>query len=148
MVLLKVICWTIIFVIRLHFPPGTSIAMIPTEKFLEKDLVNLKSTFLSNSCPERLLDKLFDYNKNNKKFIGPEKCPVYLKLLWVGDISEIFFEKALKNATEKTFFSTKLYCIFSIRTILPPTPKDSLPAFSSSWIVYDFKCQVWFSICR
>ena len=77
---------------------------ISSVKFLEKDLVNLKSIFLSNGYPGRLLDKLFDYNNNNKeKFIGPEKCPVYLKLPWLGDISENYFEKALKNTTEKTF---------------------------------------------
>ena len=77
---------------------------ISSVKFLEKDLVNLKSIFLSNGYPGRLLDKLFDYNNNNKeKFIGPEKCPVYLKLPWLGDISENYFEKALKNTMEKTF---------------------------------------------
>ena len=38
--------------------------------------------------PGRLLDKLFDYNNDKEKFIGPEKCPVYLKLQWLGDISE------------------------------------------------------------
>ena len=64
-----------------------------------------------------------------------------MELLWLGDISENYFERALKNATEKTFFATKLRCIFSTRTIQPPTPKDSLPAFSSSCVVYDFKCK-------
>ena len=95
--------------------------------------------------PRRLLDKLFDYNKTNKeKFIGPEKCPVYLKLPWLRDISENCFERALKNATEKTSFATELRCIFSTRTILLPTPKDSRPAFSSSRVVYDFKWEYGF----
>ena len=62
----------------------------------------------------------------------------------LGDISENYFERALKNATEKTFFATKLRCIFSTRIILRPTPKDSLPAFSSSCVVYDFKCECGF----
>ena len=35
------------------------------EKFLEKDLANLKSIFSSNGYWGRLLDKLFDYNNNN-----------------------------------------------------------------------------------
>ena len=67
--------------------------------------------------------------------------PGLLEDIGLGDISENYFEKALKTTTEKTFFATKLRCIFSIKTILPPTPKDSLPAFSSSCVVYDFKCE-------
>ena len=64
-----------------------------------------------------------------------------MKLPWLGDISGNYLEWAPQNATEKAFFATKLRRIFSIRTILPPTPKDSLLAFSSSCVVYGFKCE-------
>ena len=114
---------------------------ISSEKFVEKDLANLKSIFLSNGYSGRLLDKLFDYNNNNKKkFMGPEKCPVYLKLSWLGSISENYFER-LSKTPQKRHFSQQnsVVSIFSTRTILPSTPKDSLPAFSSSCVVYDVK---------
>ena len=38
---------------------------ISSEKFLEKNLANLKSIFLSNGYTGWLLDKLFAYNNNN-----------------------------------------------------------------------------------
>lgn len=107
-----------------------------------RDLKNLKSIFLSNGYPGRLLDKLFCSSSNNTdNFIGPQKCPVYLKLPWIGQIAETHYERELKNITEKTFRSAKLRCIFSTRTILAPTPKDSLPAFSTSSVIYEFKCE-------
>lgn len=115
---------------------------ISSEKFVGKDLADLKSIFLSNGYPGRLLDKIFyQSNQVKEKFIGLEKCPVYLKLPWLGQISENYFEKTLKLVTEKTFFASKLRCIFSTRTILPPTPKESISAFSSSCVVYEFNCE-------
>ena len=118
------------------------IRKISSNEFLEKDLADLRSIFLSNGYPGRLLDKLFYVDANDKEqFIGPQKCPVYLKLPWLGQISESYFERTLKNIIDKTFFIAKLRCVFSTKTILPPTPKESLPAFSSSCVVYDFNCE-------
>ena len=77
---------------------------ISSEKFLEKDLVNLKSIFLSNGYPGRLLDKLFDNNnKNGGKFIGQQKCSVYLKLPWLGDISKIILNRLSKTPRRRHF---------------------------------------------
>ena len=55
-------------------------------------------------------------------------------------LRKLFWKGSQKHYGED-IFATKFLCIFSIRTILPPTPKDSLPAFSSSCVVYDFKCE-------
>ena len=113
---------------------------ISSEKFIFDDLAELKSIFLSNGYPSRLLDKLFSF-REKEIMIGPQKCPVYLKLPWIGQISESHFEKSLKNIIQKTFYSSKLRCIFSTKSILPSTPKDSLPALLSSNVVYEFKCE-------
>ena len=115
---------------------------ISSDRFIEKDLADLRQIFLSNGYPAKLLDKLFHtitYNK--EKPIGPQKCPVYLKLPWIGPISENYFSKALKQTIEKTFFAAHLRCIFSTKSILSPTPKDPLPASSSSCVVYEYKCE-------
>ena len=112
-----------------------------SDRFLDRDLNDLKSIFLSNGYPGRLLDKLFCNLDNNNPYFGPNKCPVYLKLPWIGPIAENHFQYALKNITERTFYAAKLRCIFSTRTILAPTPKDALPAFSTSSVIYEFKCE-------
>nr|WBB44924.1 reverse transcriptase [Chrysogorgia stellata] len=113
---------------------------LSSDKFLEQDLCELKMIFLANGYPGRLLDKIFMSRPILERLYGPNKCPVYLKLPWIGKISE-HFEKQLKVAIENTFLCSQLRCIFSTRTILPPTPKEVLPAFSSSSIIYEFKCE-------
>ena len=85
---------------------------IPFERFLQSNLEKLKSIFLCNGYPEK-------YNP-----IGPAKCPVYLKLPWIGQISETFWH-LIKLITDKHFL---------MRTILPLTHKGSLLGSSSMWI--------------
>ena len=96
---------------------------ISSEKFLQSDLDKLKSIFLSNGYPEKILDRAFNQSEKDKP-IGPAKCPVYLKLPWIGQISETFGQ-SIKLITEQTFFVARFVGIFSTKTILPPTHKES-----------------------
>ena len=114
---------------------------LSSKEFMESDLNSLKKIFLSNEYPERLLDKVFlSTNIERNKPFGPAKCPVFLKLPWMGKASNDI-EKETKNITEGLFFACNVVFIFSKRTILPPTPKESLPAQISSNVVYEFKCE-------
>ena len=112
---------------------------ISSEKFLQSDLEKLKFIFLSNGYLERILDRAFNQSKKDKP-IGPTKCPIYLKLPWIGQISETFWQ-LIKLITEQTFFVDRFVGIFSTKTILPHTHKESLPASSSNCVVYKFKCK-------
>lgn len=100
----------------------------------------LRSIFLSNGYRGKFIEKLF-YSFDNNIFVGSHKCPVYLNLPRIGLIAENNFERALKNTTERTFYAVKLRFIFWTSTILLPTPKDVLPAFSTSSVIYEFKCK-------
>ena len=93
-----------------------------------------------NTCYTRILDRAFNQSEKDKP-IGPAKCPVYLKLPWIGQISETFGQ-SIKLITEQTFFVTRFVGIFSTKTILPPTHKECLPASSSSCVVYNLNANV------
>ena len=75
---------------------------ISSEKFLQSDLKKLKSVFFSNGYPERIHDRAFNQSEKDQP-IGPAKCPIYLKLPWIGQISETFGQ-SIKLITEQTFF--------------------------------------------
>ena len=61
---------------------------LSSQEFLDNDLNSLKTIFLSNGYPEKLLNKLFILtNGERDRFIGPAKCPVFIKLPWIGKVS-------------------------------------------------------------
>ena len=67
---------------------------------------------------------------------GPEKCPVYLKLQWIGNISTKF-EKQFKAAVSSCFGAVKLrVVVFSARKMLPTVRKDVVPAKQQSMVVH------------
>ena len=114
---------------------------LSSKQFLVGDLDELRSIFLSNGYPGRLLENLVFENTTVKEtFFGAEKCPIYLKFPWIGNVSEAFISK-IKLVTEGTFFASKVNCIFSQRTTLPPTPKELLAAYTTSCIISDYKCE-------
>ena len=70
-------------------------------------LEKLKTIFLDNGYPE---DVILSYTKEKiasfsavQKF-GPQKCPVYLKLPWIGNAS-LRFESQIRQAITKCFFA-------------------------------------------
>ena len=68
---------------------------------------------------------------------GPEKCPVYLKIPWIGNVS-LKYEKQTKNAVNKCFGSVFTRVIFLTRKMLPSIRKDRLPSIQRSNVVYKY----------
>ena len=56
-----------------------------------------------------------------------EKCPVYLQIPWIGNVS-IKFEKQITSAVKRCFFSVEPRVIFNTRQLLPAIKKDVLPS--------------------
>ena len=74
--------------------------MICSKSRLHAELRKLKTIFLDNGYPE---DVILSYTKEKipsfsavQKF-GPQKCPVYLKLPWIGNTS-LRFESQIRQA--------------------------------------------------
>ena len=71
---------------------------------------------------------------------GPQRCPVYLKLPWIGETS-VIFEKKIKSNILNCFSTVQPRVIFSTRRILPAIHKDVLPAYQQSMVVYQYVCR-------
>ena len=70
---------------------------------------------------------------------GPEKCPVYLLLPWLGSVSTRF-EKQVKFAVKQCFSAVKPRVVYFTNELLSATNKDVLPALQKSNIIYQFSC--------
>ena len=68
------------------------------------------------------------------------KCPVYLKLPWIGD-SSLRFESQIKQAITNCFFAVNPRVVYSTKKALPSIQKDCVPATQKSSVVYEFTCQ-------
>ena len=73
-----------------------------------------------------------------RKF-GPKKCPVYLRLSWLGSVSTRF-KKQVKSAVKQCFFAMEPRVAYSTNELLSATNKDVLPALQKSNVIYQFSC--------
>ena len=68
------------------------------------------------------------------------KCPVYLKLPWIGENS-LTFERKRKLSINNCFGAVQPRVVFSTRRILPAIHKDVFPTFQQSNVVYEYVYQ-------
>ena len=117
--------------------------MICSKSKLHAELEKLKTIFLDNGYPE---DVILSYTKEKiasfsavQKF-GPQKCPVYLKLPWIGNTS-LRFESQIRQAITNCFFAVNPRIVYSTRRALPSIQKDCVPTKQKSSVIYEFTCQ-------
>ena len=67
--------------------------------YIGGELKVLQNTLLSFDYPGNLVLKVITRERSSTalKMIGSQKCPVYLKPLYLGNISERFFKEISKN---------------------------------------------------
>ena len=73
------------------------------------------------------------------KRFGPEKCPVYLSVPWIGKPSTNL-EKEVKTAVENCYGSVSTRLVFTSKRMLPVARKDVLPTTQKSFVIYECKC--------
>ena len=69
----------------------------------------------------------------------PEKCPVYLRLPWLGFVSTRF-EKQVKSAVKQCFTAVEPRVVYSTNDLFSAINKDVLPALQKSNVIYQFSC--------
>ena len=72
----------------------------------------------------------------------PEKCPVYVRLSWLGSVSTRF-EEQVKSAVKQCFSAVEPRVVYSTKStndLLYSTNKDVLPALQKSNVIYQFSC--------
>ena len=110
---------------------------------LPQEIDFIRSILYSNGYPENVINsrikrKIEQFKLPPKE--GPEKCPVYLKLPWIGNISTKF-ENQCKTAVSSCFGAVKLRVAFSTRKMLPTVRKDVVPTKQQSMVVYQYVCR-------
>ena len=116
---------------------------ICSKSMLQQKLVNIRIILRDNGYPESIIDKGI-FNKLARfqslpKF-GPTKCPVYLKLPWISNIS-LKFENKIKFSVKHCFREVEPRVLFSTRKILPSINKDAVPSILQSLVVYEYVCR-------
>ena len=114
--------------------------MIRSKSKLQHELENISSILRKNGYPESIIQiniskKIALFNRKPKE--GPQKCPVYLKLPWIGKIS-LNFEKQTKIAINRCY---QPRIIFTTRKNLPAIHKDVLLSLQQSKVVYQYVCR-------
>ena len=117
--------------------------MICSKSKLQNELENISSILRNNGYPESIIQstiskKIALFNRKPKE--GPQKCPIYLKLPWIGKIS-LNFEKQTKIAINRCYQAVEPRIIFTTRKILSAIHKDVLPSLQQSMVVYQYVCR-------
>ena len=111
---------------------------------LQQELENIRVILRDNGYLESIIDrgisnKLAGFQSPPK--FGLNKCPVYLKLTWIGNIS-LKFENKIKSSVKHCFRAVERRALFPTRKIHPSIHKDTVPFIQQSMIVYEYVCRV------
>ena len=108
---------------------------------LEEELKTLQNTFLALGYPGGLISKVITRAKSSSalKMIGPQKCPVYLKLPFLGKVSENFATR-ISEEVGQVFGSVRLRTVLYTYRPLSGIYKDVSPIQEKSNIIYKFSC--------
>ena len=116
--------------------------MICSKSKLNPELGKIRSILLENGYPEHAINSGFKrklQQLNSKPVHTVEKCPVYLHIPLIGNVS-MKFEKQITSAVKRCFFSVEPRVIFNTRQLLPAIKKDVLPSHHHSNVIYQFVC--------
>ena len=118
------------------------VLMICTKSKLNEEIKHIKNILLDNGYPESIIDcniskKIAQFSM--PKRFGPENCPVYLRVPWIGKAS-IGLDKNVKTAVESCYGSVTTRVVFTSKGMLPVACKDVLPTTLKSSIVYEYSC--------
>ena len=115
---------------------------ICSEVYLENELNNVRSIFKFNGYPDSVVElqiqRTLDKIKQPPCSTVP-KCPVYLRLPWMGNYS-IEVNRQFNKLISSTYPAAQLRIINSKRPAFPGTQKDILPAHSKSNVIYSYRC--------
>ena len=116
--------------------------MICSDCKIGDELKTINNIFTDNGYPEDLITKVINQtvsNFNTNKQFGPPKCPVYLRLPWIGLVGQTLANK-IKLAIINCFNAVKVRTIFTTIPAFRSSQKDVLPIFEQSYIIYKYQC--------
>ena len=117
--------------------------MICSKAKLGPELDKIKQLLIENGYPADVLlcciNQKLAYFAAEKTF-GPEKCPIYLKLPWIGNVSSKF-ENQIRNVITSCYYAVKSRVVYNTRVMLLSAKKDCVLTTQKSCVVYEFSCR-------
>ena len=116
--------------------------MISSRCYLDEEIKFIKSTLSENGYPLSVLDGVFHdvmikFDRASRCTVN--KCPVYLRLPYIGSRGEKF-TKTITTAVGKCYFSAAVRVIFQTRTAFVSMRKDVLPPHHINSVIYKYTC--------
>ena len=111
--------------------------MICSKSKMDDEVDFITGTLCNNGFPEDIVrsvirDKISDFSK-----IKPDSVQVYLRLSWLGDISDRFANQ-ISACVRKYYLSSHLRVVFHTWTVLTSGQKDVLPTQHNSSLIFFF----------
>ena len=116
--------------------------MICSKTKLGPELDKIKQLLIENGYPADVPLSCINLKLANfaaEKPIGPEKCPLFLKLPWIGNVSSKF-ENQVSKAITSCYYAVKPRVVYKTRVMLPSAKRDCVPTTQKSCVVYEFSC--------
>ena len=110
---------------------------------LGRELDKIKQLLIENGYPAFVLLSCINQKLANvaaEKPFGPEKCPVYLKLLWICNVSSEF-EDQVSKAITSCYYAVMPCVVYNTRVMLPSAKKYCVPTSQKGSVVYEFSCR-------
>ena len=108
---------------------------------LQQKHENIRVILRDNGYPESIIDRRISNKlarfQSLPKF-GPNKCPVHLKLPWIGNIS-LTFENKIKSSVKHCFRAVEAFSQPE-KSFHPSTKMLSVPSIQQSMVVYEYVC--------
>ena len=117
--------------------------MICSKTKVDSELDTIKKLLIDNGYPEDVLVSCIKgklTNISSENWLGPEKCPDYLKLPWIGHVSSKC-ENQINTVITSCFYDMKPCAVYNTGVMLPSANKDSVPTTQKSCVVYEFSCR-------
>ena len=116
--------------------------VICSKSTLQNELSNICSILINNGYSEAVINTVITKKMNQFYRLtqfGPKKCPVYLHLPWLGNVS-IWYEMQIKTAVKRCYFAVESCIVYTTRQLLLEAKKDVLPVLHQSNVIYQILC--------
>ena len=116
--------------------------IICTKRRLNREIERIKKILLDNGYPKNVINaqitmKIAQFS--NLKRFSPEKCPVYLRVPWIGKPTPNL-KKEVKTDIKRCCGSVSTRLVFSSKRMLPVAFEDVLLTTQKSSVIYEYKC--------
>ena len=116
---------------------------ICSDNRIKSEFEQINRLFWGNGYSEEVIfdtiNKTVDKFMNNIRSFGPPKCPVYVRLYGIGSPSQLIADKVSFSVIRR-YNTVMVRNLFTARAAFCYTPKDMLPIFKQSNLIYKFQC--------